>query len=120
VAGDVERDGKWKWSQDIYARERLLFVTKMPFNKVGVIGKFWGDGLVSKGELWAKVKEVEHMIAEGLKQDGVSELCDWLYAHYFGKKEPLVDIQRSIGLHAHDDYVQDWIVKIRNHKARAY
>jgi hypothetical protein len=95
---------------DIYAHDRLLFVPNLPFNKVGTIGKFW---VPSKAALWNQIVENAKMVEEGLKVSGVSDLCEWLHGQL--KKElTLSDIQRRIGLHARDEYVQTWIEKLRS------
>lgn len=108
VGGDVIRNGKSVWVPDIYHKDRLLFVPKMPFNKIGVIGKFY---VVPKSKIWENVRATEKAIADGLKVEGVRELCDWMYETYFGGFQSMTSIERAIGLHANADYVQKWIQK---------
>lgn len=106
VAGDVIRNGKSVWVPDIYKNDRLLFVPRLPFNKIGVIGTFC---VVQKSKIWETVRSTEKAIADGLKKEGVKELCQWLHDVYFRGQQSMTSIERSIGLHADHEYVQQWI-----------
>ena len=90
---------------DFYASKRLLFVPGLPFNKHGVIGKFWAK---PKGQMWADVIATERKIADGLKKPHVERLAKHVY-DFLGGTIPLKQIERAFGFQANGKAVKTWI-----------
>jgi tetrahydromethanopterin S-methyltransferase subunit F len=99
---------KGQWVPDYYMLKRLLFVTGLPFHKVGEIGKFW---VKSKTKMWEDVKAVEKKIGEGLDKPNVKRLAAYVH-DLIGGFIPLKDIERSFGLDADGPVVQQWIERL--------
>lgn len=99
---------KKRWVDDYYANKRLLFVTGLPFNKVGEVGGFW---VKPKSKMWDSIKAVEERIDAGLKEPNIVRLV--YHAHdlidgYF----PLGDIERSFGYASDSPAIQQWIEQL--------
>jgi hypothetical protein len=101
IAGSV----RGRRVDDYYASKRLLFVSGLPFNKVGMVGDFW---VKPKGKMWDDVKAVEKKIAEGLAKPNVRRLAKYAY-DLIGGYFKLKDIERSIGAAAGEPEVRGWI-----------
>ncbi|MCZ2342467.1 MAG: hypothetical protein LC104_11840 [Bacteroidales bacterium] len=93
---------------DWYAGKRLLFVTGLPFNKVGVIGDFWAK---PKAKMWDDVKAVEKRIGDGLDQPNVRRLAAHVH-DLIGRFVPLPAIERSFGAAADSPVIQGWIERL--------
>ena len=93
---------------DYYMLKRLLFVTGLPFHKVGEIGKFW---VKSKTKMWDDVKAIEQKIGVGLDKPNVKRLAAYVH-DFLGGFIPLKDIERSFGLDADEPVVQGWIERL--------
>jgi hypothetical protein len=81
---------------DYYARKRLLFVTGLPFHKVGVIGNFW---VKSKTKMWQDVVDVEKRIGAGLDKPNVRRLAQHVHG-MLGGYIPLKDIEVKVAVEA--------------------
>lgn len=90
---------------DLYAKKRLLFVSGLPFNKVGEIGAFW---VKPKTKMWDDVKATEKKIAEGLEMPNVGRLAEYVH-EFLGGYVPLEKIRRSFGSQADGVAVNTWI-----------
>jgi hypothetical protein len=104
-----------RWVKDLYAAERLMFRPKLGIRKVATVGNFWANK--SKATIWTEIKNQERLIAENLQRPEIARLVKYIYEIYFGRKEPLKDIQRSIGLHADDEGIRQWAEKVATRTA---
>lgn len=99
---------KKRWVDDYYANKRLLFVTGLPFNKVGDIGGFW---VKPKAKMWDSVKALEERIGEGLKKPNIIRLIH--HAHdLIDGYTPLEDIERSFGYASDSPAIRQWIEQL--------
>jgi hypothetical protein len=90
---------------DLYGRKRLLFKANLNLKKYGVIGDFWER---PKKRLWDEIRDKERRIAEGLERPNVRRLANHVY-EMLGATVALTRIERSFGLRADSNGVQDWI-----------
>ena len=89
---------------DKYASKRLLFKAGLNIKKYGTIGKFW---VRSKKRLWDEVKAREARIAHGLEDYRIRLLVPHAF-ELLGPSLTPKDVERRLGLHAHDPGIQAW------------
>ena len=87
-----------------------MFRSKLGIKKVATVGNFWANK--SKATIWSEIKDQERRIAENLQRPEIARLVKFIHEDFFGRQEPLIDIQRSIGLHADDEGIRRWAEKL--------
>jgi hypothetical protein len=99
-----------RWVKDLYADQRIMFRPKLGIKKVATVGNFWANK--SKAAIWSEIKDQERRIAENLERPEIARLVKFIHEDFFGGQEPLIDTQRSIGLHADDEGIRRWADKL--------
>ena len=94
---------------DKYADERIMFQRKLGIKKVATVGDFF---VKSKAAIWTEIKNQERRIAENLQRPEIARLVKFIHEVFFAGQEPLIDTQRSIGLHADDEGIRRWAEKL--------
>ncbi len=107
-----------RWVKDLYADQRIMFRSKLGIKKVATVGNFWANK--SKATIWTEIKNQERRIAENLQRPEIARLVKFIDEDFFGGQEPLIDTQRSIGLHADDEGIRQWAEKVAARAAGQY
>ena len=105
--GGMDKQGRWV--SDKYADERIMFRPKLGIKKVATVGDFF---VKSKAAIWTEIKNQERRIAENLQRPEIARLVKFIHEVFFAGQEPLIDTQRSIGLHADDEGIRRWAEKL--------
>lgn len=104
-------DENGNWVADLHAPKRLLFIAKLPFKKVGSIGKFWESGM-SVPKFWDQLKAKEEKKRIGLMDSDIRHLCRYVFELFDGHV-PRAAIERQFGLNAESHVLREWIEKLR-------
>jgi len=102
-------DKQGRWVSDKYADKRIMFRPKLGIKKVATVGNFF---VKSKAAIWTEIKNQERLIAENLERPEIARLVKFIHEVFFAGQEPLIDTQRSIGLHADDEGIRRWVEKL--------
>ena len=104
VAGKV--DGEQV--EDRYGEKRRLFQPRIKLQKYGTIGKFW---VKPKKVLWKEIAAEEKQIAEAIERQDVRRYVKHIY-ELLCETVSIKEIERSIGLHAHEPSLLAYIEKL--------